>query len=275
MTDYSQLARLAENATGPAAARQFVGAALAGSSEMLALAHAAVHPLAVVSGTAVSRISTGLTSSNRLGEIASLTSAMEAARKQAVTRLVAAARQYGASGVVGVSPRIRWHGHHRHHTLELTLVGTAVTTADASTKDGGRVFAATLDGVAVARLIWSGWQPVGLALGVSVFGFPRRRGGPWLRSSWHGGEAAQPTSALYAAREVALRRLQDDARSLTADGVVGIDLRHDQHVWGRRAIELSAIGTAVARTSDAETLRAPALALSVTDAAGGRPTDLR
>jgi len=52
-------------------------------------------------------------------------------------------------------------------------------------------------------------------------------------------------------------------------------VRYDQHVWGRRAIELSAIGTAVARTSDAETMQAPLRTLSVTDAANARLTDLR
>jgi uncharacterized protein YbjQ (UPF0145 family) len=275
VTDYSRIARLAARPAQPTAAQKPVGAALSGSSELLALAHAALHPNAVVSGTAVSRIATGLMSSNRLGEIVSLTSAMEAAREQAVIRLIAAAREYRAAGVVGVSPRMSWHGHRRHHTLELTLVGTAVTTSESAAPDSEQVFTATLDGVAMARLIWSGWRPVGLALGVTVFGFPRRRLGAWFRSNWHGGEAALQTSALYAAREVALRRLQDNASALAADGLLGIDVRHDQHVWGRRAIELSAIGTAVARTSHAEAMQAPLRTLSVTDAGTARPTHLR
>lgn len=285
MSDYLQLARLATRpathpttghpAAGTTAARTSVGAAIAGPSEMLALAHAAVKPIAVVSGTAVTRISTGLTSSNRLGEIESLTSAMEAARTQAVARLLAAAGEYGAGGVVGVTPRVRWHGHRRRHTLELTLIGTAVSAASTAKDNDAPIFAATLDGVAVARLMWSGWWPVGLAVGTSVFGFPRRSWSSWARLNWHGGEAAHPTSALYAAREAALRRLQDDARSFNADGVVDIDVRHDQHVWGHRAMELSAIGTAVARVSDAEIDQPPALALSVADTARRRRADLR
>lgn len=275
MTDYSRLASAASHgASRSASARNSVGASLAGPAETLALAHAGLRSLAVVSGTAVSRVSTALTSSSRLGEIKTLTSAMESARTHAVERLRAAAREYGANGVVGVQPRMRWRGHRRHHTLELTLVGTAVVTAPVAGDDDG-VFAATLDGVAVARLIWSGWQPVGLAVGVSVFGFPRRGLRSWLRSNWHGGEAAHPTSALYAAREAALRRLQDDALSLHAEGVLGVDLRHDQHIWGRRATELSVIGTAVARTSGEEALHTPAFTLSVADADNAKRTELR
>lgn len=275
MTNLSGLASLAARSPAhPPAKGDPVSAALTGPSELLALAHTELQPVAVVSGTAVGRISTSFVSSNRLGEIESLTSAMEAARTQAVSRLIAATRDYGAAGVVGVQPRVRWHGHRRRDTLELTLVGTAVATRD-GTSDDKQIFTATLDGVAVARLMWSGWRPVGLTVGVSVFGFPRRGAGSWFRSNWHGGEAAHPTSALYAAREAAIARLQADARSLNADGVLGVEMSHDQHVWGRRAIELSAIGTAVSRVAGPENLPASAFTLSVADVIGAARTDLR
>ena len=276
MTDYARLAGFAAQPSAhPPAKGDPVSATLTGPSELLALTHAELQPVAVFSGTAVSRISTRLTSSNRLGEIEALTSAMEAARTQAVSRLIAAARDYGGTGVVGVQSRVRWHGRRLRHLLELTLLGTAVTTRQSGGREGAQIFAATLDGVAVARLMWSGWRPLGLVVGVSVFGFRRRGARSWVRSNWHGGEAAHQTSALYAAREAALGRLQDDAQSLSADGVLGIELNHDQHVWGRRAIELSAIGTAIARSNEPANPHPPAFTLSVADPVDPTRTDLR
>jgi hypothetical protein len=58
-------------------------------------------------------------------------------------------------------------------------------------------------------------------------------------------------------------QLDADARRLGADGVIGIDISQDNHVWGRRVMEFAAIGTAVGRTARSEELRDPEFAISL------------
>jgi uncharacterized protein YbjQ (UPF0145 family) len=248
------------------------------SGELLALTRAGYQPAGLISGTSVTTIVTPWAARGRSGEIESLTTGMTTARNSAVERLIAAARALGAVGVVDVRPRLTWRGHRRSHSLELTLVGTAVTGKGAhptATADLPPCFVATMDAVAVSRLAWSGWRPVGVVIGVSVFGFPRRRVSVLARSNWRGGEALHQTEALYGAREAAMIRVDADARSLGADGVLGMSLQQDAHVWGRRAVEISVIGTAVVRTHADEQIRIPELAFSLADPVTELRTDLR
>jgi hypothetical protein len=74
------------------------------------------------------------------------------------------------------------------------------------------------------------------------------------------------TMAFYDAREVAMTRLQDEARGLAAAGVVGVTTAERSHVWGSRVIEFFAIGTAVASVGGESALDPPLLALSLNDA---------
>lgn len=141
--------------------------------------------------------------------------------------------------------------------------------------DDAEPFVATLNGVAVARLAWSGWTPVGLAVGLAVYAFGRRRAFGRVGFSWQGGEASAATQAVYGARESAMQRLYGDAARLGAAGVLGIEVTQDSHVWGRRAVEFAAIGTAVARTSDEEEVHPPQFAISVAEPAEQLRTDLR
>jgi uncharacterized protein YbjQ (UPF0145 family) len=246
------------------------------SAELLALTRAGYQQAGLVSGTSVTTIVTSWVARGGSGEIDSLTAGMATARATAVGRLIAAARAIGGVGVVDVRPRLIWRGHRRTHTLELTLVGTAVTGKGAhptAATDRPACFVATMDAVALSRLVWSGWQPVGVVIGVSVFGFPRRRLA--RGATWRGGETLHLTEALYGAREAAMDRLHANAHALNADGVLGISLQQDAHVWGRRAIELSVIGTAVVRTEASEQLRVPEFAVSLGDKNLELRTDLR
>lgn len=270
--------RAVEAARQTASAPGSVSSGSLASAELLALTRAGYQQAGLISGTSVTTIVTAFTARSRTGEIDSLTTGMATARESAVTRLIAAAHDLGAVGVVDVRPRLSWRGHRRSHSLELTLVGTAVTGKGAHptvATEHPACFVATMDAVAVSRLAWSGWQPVGVVIGVSVFGFPRRRLAVSARTNWRGGEASHQTAALYGAREAAMDRLQADARSLDAHGVLGISLQQDAHVWGRRAVELSVIGTAVVRTEGDEQIRVPELAVSLGDRKAELRTDLR
>lgn len=86
----------------------------------------------------------------------------------------------------------------------------------------------------------SGFRPLGLVMGSSIYhtGIQTRR----LTKSM---ELKKLSEAMYASRELAMNRLEEEADTLGADGVVGVRLEANYHEWGRNAIEFVAIGTAV------------------------------
>ncbi len=86
----------------------------------------------------------------------------------------------------------------------------------------------------------SGFEPVGLVMGSSVYhiGFQRGR---WKENM----EMDVLTQALYEARELAIKRMDEEAHALGADGVVGVKLRINRYEWGPDVAEFIAIGTAV------------------------------
>ena len=67
------------------------------------------------------------------------------------------------------------------------------------------------------------------------------------KTTWTGGELRNVTESLYGVRELALSRLTESARAYGAEGVVGIRIEQNQDIWGRRALEMSAVGTAQVR----------------------------
>jgi uncharacterized protein YbjQ (UPF0145 family) len=73
------------------------------------------------------------------------------------------------------------------------------------------------------------------------------------------------TQALYDARELAMDRMQADAESLEAEGIVGVDLHERSHGWGSHIIEFLAIGTAIIPTKEDHKIALPALVLNLND----------
>jgi uncharacterized protein YbjQ (UPF0145 family) len=233
------------------------------ASEALALEHAGYRPVAAVSGTAVCHIVSFIGYNGPTSVSNDLSTGMRLARSTAAARLAQAAARRGAAGVIDVRTSVEWRGAGTDHDVEISLTGTAVDGGGfASRRDpDAEPFMATLNGIEVARLAWSGWTPTGLAFGVAVRGFSRRRRRPF----WTGGEAETLTEALYGARESAMRLLQADAVRQGADGVLGIAVTQNSHVWGRRAVEFAAVGTSVARTSAPEEIHPPEFGISLED----------
>jgi uncharacterized protein YbjQ (UPF0145 family) len=96
-----------------------------------------------------------------------------------------------------------------------------------------------------------GFHPVGLVLGSSIFHI----GAQSVRAK-ESCEMQQLTQALYMARELAMARLEEEADTLGADGIVGVRLDLQQHAWGTNVIEFVAIGTAI-RHDQGQNWRAP------------------
>jgi uncharacterized protein YbjQ (UPF0145 family) len=97
----------------------------------------------------------------------------------------------------------------------------------------------------------AGFDPLGLVVGSSIFhiGFQQ--------SSWKISEEMTVLSeAMYAARELAMTRMEEEADQLGADGIVGVRLDVGRYEWGQDMAEFIAIGTAI-RHREGDLHRAP------------------
>lgn len=111
----------------------------------------------------------------------------------------------------------------------------------------------------------AGFLPMGMVIGTSVYdaGFA----GPWGQTR----EVTALSNAMHKARQLAVRRMRDQAKKHGAEGVVGVRLQVEHHVWrgGHTVAKFVALGTAVSfdREHAPQKLRhAPSLMLD-----GGRP----
>jgi uncharacterized protein YbjQ (UPF0145 family) len=95
-----------------------------------------------------------------------------------------------------------------------------------------------------------GFEPVGMVLGSSVYHVGYQRGG-WNQNM----ELQVLTAAMYNARELAMSRMEAEAQSLGASGVVGVRMDIRFHDWGTHVGEFIAVGTAV-RQKDGQDWRA-------------------
>lgn len=86
----------------------------------------------------------------------------------------------------------------------------------------------------------AGFEPAGLVVGSSIYhiGFQLAA---WTKNQ----EMDVLTQALYHARELAMSRMEEEARELGADGIVGVRLTAKRMEWNVDLAEFVAIGTAV------------------------------
>jgi uncharacterized protein YbjQ (UPF0145 family) len=73
------------------------------------------------------------------------------------------------------------------------------------------------------------------------------------------------TQALYDARELAMERMQADAESVQAEGIVGVQIHERSHGWGSHVIEFFAVGTAVVAMRKDHEIPTPSLTLTLND----------
>jgi uncharacterized protein YbjQ (UPF0145 family) len=140
---------------------------------------------------------------------------------------------------------------------EFIAIGTAVRSRDGQSlkNPAGKPFQSDLNGQDFWTLIRAGYRPVGFVMGNCVYYVPPQLLTTRLNQST---ELHAYTHALYDARELAMERLQSEAETLGATGVVGVTVDERQHSWrtvfhdvGNAAlytgevIELLVMGTAV------------------------------
>jgi uncharacterized protein YbjQ (UPF0145 family) len=195
-------------------------------------------------------------------EMTILTEAFYHARHLAIGRLQQEAALLGATGVVGVRLE-RKEYEWGMGLLEFAAIGTAIRETDRppGAPPASAPFVSDLSGEEFWMLRQSGFRPVGFVVGnCSYYCVPNwttqyATSGGIFGGGWQNQELTDYTQSLYTARSLAMGRMEHEAASLGAVGVVGADIEveaepREIEVNNQRRIDMlyhfTAIGTAIA-----------------------------
>jgi len=117
---------------------------------------------------------------------------------------------------------------------------------------GGGFFTSDLSVNEFLMVKEAGFDPVGLVVGSSIYHIG------WPNVTYNQNmEVTVLSQAMYAARELAMSRMEAEADAMGADGIVGVRLNIGFYEWGENLAEFVAVGTAV-RSRDGSSHRTPA-----------------
>lgn len=174
-------------------------------------------------------------------ELDVVTRAFYQARHLALGRLQQEAALLGATGVVGVRlehKEYEWGAE----MLEFAALGTAIRERDVarpqhSSDMSTHVRLSDLSGQDFWLLRQSGFRPMGIAVGNCTWyqqpswNTQNVTQGGFLSGSWQNQELPDYTQALYSAREMAMERMENEARAANGSGIVGVtvDVKVEPH----------------------------------------------
>jgi uncharacterized protein YbjQ (UPF0145 family) len=206
-------------------------------------------PLGFVMGTSIYHVGIQIARWGTSQELTVLSQAMYSARELAEARMVAEAKELGADGIVGVDISIQMYVWGQE-VLEFIATGTAVAHpvhSSALRRSDGSPFTSDLSVQQLYLLATKGYSPTAFCLGTCVYHVAHQSGFASLRQMGRNQEMVTFTQDIYTARELALSRMQSEAKHSGADGVVGVSLSVSNHIWGEHATEFLALGTAIKR----------------------------
>ncbi len=220
--------------------------------EFLLVEQAGFEALGLVMGSSIYHVGFQWQKWSVSQELTVLTKAMFDARELAMTRMEEEADLLGADGVVGVRLIFKQYAMDEG-VLEFQAIGTGIRHRDRKgsyrTKDN-RPFTSDLSGQDLWKLVRGGYRPVSLAMGACVYHIAHLSFMQALKQAGRNQEMKIYTDATYAARELALERMQAEALERGGIGVVGARVEESNWGWGANAIEFFAVGTAVAPMGD-------------------------
>ena len=111
----------------------------------------------------------------------------------------------------------------------------------------------------------AGFDPVGMVMGSCVYHVAHRGFLQTMRQAGQNVELENFTQALYDARELAMERMQTEAETLKAEGIVGVQLQEHNHGWDSHVIEFFAVGTAIIPTRADHEIATPQMMISLND----------
>jgi uncharacterized protein YbjQ (UPF0145 family) len=233
-------------------------------NEYLLLEDAGFEPLGLVLGSSIYHVGYQRRRLGESHELTVLTEALYHARELAMSRMQDEAHELDADGVVGV--RLDFTGFEGGgHVAEFLAIGTAVRAREPRGPRAGKPFTSDLSGQDFWTLLRTGARPVGLVLGTCVYSVAATARRRISTRMFRNLELPHLTQALYDARELAMTRMQEEAKSLSASGIVGARIDEHRHSWGGRAIEFVAVGTAITRDGPPEGIESPQTVLDLND----------
>ncbi len=182
------------------------------------------------------------------GEIREYSDIFNQTRHLALKRIVAHARQYKADAVLGIKTTILPFSG----TNEMLMIGTASRSTQFSTEQTNEIVTSDMTNIEMWNMASIGYAPMRLLLGTSVYSLGFVGGITSTLKSFVRGEITELTRMVYAARENALGIINDEAKAMGADDVVGVKTYVYQ--LGNGLIEFLAIGTAVKKLPGIKTL---------------------
>ena len=232
-------------------------------NEFLLVKEAGFHPRGLVVGSSIYHIGFQTKGWSSSREVQTLTQAMYAARELAMSRMEEEAAVLGADGIVGVRLDVGFYEWGRG-TAEFLALGTAVSAEDGGNwkTPAGKPFTSDLSGQDFWTLLQAGHAPLGLVMGTCVFHVAHQGMFKAMGNIGQNKEMPNFTQALYEARELAMERMQDEAKKVGAEGIVGVQIQEKSHIWGSHTIEFFAMGTAVRKLPDRE-IATPRMVLSL------------
>jgi uncharacterized protein YbjQ (UPF0145 family) len=232
--------------------------------EFVVIKNAGFDPLGLVVGSSIFHVGYQSTAWSQNMEMMVLSQAMYQARELAMDRMEEEASALSADGIVGVRLQVSRYDF-AENVLEFMAIGTAVRARDGQSYKTiqGKPFTSDLSGQDFAVLLSSGHAPVGLVMGSCVYHVAHMT----MRQAWKtigaNVELVSFTQALYDAREIAMERMQAEAKILGAEGIVGVTVKEESHVWEPHVIEYLAVGTAVVPRPSKLPAPSPTLVMSV------------
>src|SRR5450631_4026849 len=198
-------------------------------NEFLLVKEAGFEPLGLVMGSSIYSIGAQQIGQQQPGEVMPLTQSLYQSRELAMERMEEEADELGADGIVAMRLTVAVHAWGTN-IIEFLAIGTAVRHAQSQgafrTHDG-KPFTSDLSGQDFWTILNAGYRPLGFVMGNCVYYV-----GPPAQQLAQNGELAGPTQAIYDARELAMERMQFEAESLKADGIVGVLVDETNHTWG-------------------------------------------
>jgi uncharacterized protein YbjQ (UPF0145 family) len=230
-------------------------------NEFLLVKEAGFQPLGLVMGSSIFNIGLQQIRQGVNEELTTLTQALYSARELAMVRMEEEADELGADGIVAVRLTLNIHAWGAN-VIEFMAIGTAVKSDQPGFRGAeNRPFTSDLSGQDFWTLLNAGYRPLGFVMGNCVYYVGQPPGGQAAQNQ----ELAGPTQALYDARELAMERMQVEAESLGAAGIVGVVIDENNHTWGPSVLEFSAVGTAVVPIREDHHIERPQLILTVGD----------
>jgi uncharacterized protein YbjQ (UPF0145 family) len=233
-------------------------------NEFLLVREAGFDPVGLVVGSSIYHIGFQFSNWKQNMEVNVLTQAMYHARNLAMIRMEEEANALGADGIVGVRLVITSY-EWGEAMAEFMAIGTAIRLRSGQSFRNalGKPFTSDLSGQDFWTLLKAGYRPVGMVMGNCVYHVAHQSFGQMMRQIGQNVEYAYFTQAVYDARELAMERMQAEAASLGAQGVVGVNIVEDSRGWGSHVIEFFAVGTAIIPISAEHQIQPPALTLSL------------